>query len=64
VTYTADNQENKLTLSSNASFGGLQTGQFKDAPLPPSIGKFTLSFDDNSMEELWLALTWASEIHA
>jgi hypothetical protein len=29
-----------------------------DIPLPAHIGEFTLYFTDNSMEELWLALTW------
>ena len=49
---------NNDTLVSDPSLGELRAGSLTNIPLPPPIGSFTLYFDDNSMEELWLALTW------
>ena len=40
------------------SLGELCAGNLTDIPLPPPTGSFTLYFDGNSMEKLWLALTW------
>ncbi|MCG3158144.1 MAG: hypothetical protein DKINENOH_04785 [bacterium] len=37
----------------------LRTGQLTNiTPLPEPVGKFTLYFNDNSMEDLWLAVAW------
>lgn len=36
----------------------LQAGSLKNIPLPAAIGTFTLYLDNNSMDELWLAVSW------
>jgi hypothetical protein len=37
----------------------LRTGTLANVPLPPTpFGDFTLYLDDNSMDDLWLALAW------
>ncbi|HEY7768190.1 hypothetical protein [Longimicrobium sp.] len=44
-----------------AAMGELRTGTLENIPLPPSpTGDFTLYFDDNSMDDLWLALAWGA----
>jgi hypothetical protein len=47
----------KATLGKDASMGNLCSGKLTD-PLPAPIGEFTLYFINNSMEDLWMALTW------
>ncbi|MGH9960058.1 MAG: hypothetical protein ACREBC_23535 [Pyrinomonadaceae bacterium] len=42
----------------DASLGNLRAGKLTNIPLPAPIGKFTLYFNDNWMEDLWLALAW------
>ena len=54
----ADGTGNNDTLAKDASLGNLCAGKLTNIPLPAPIGEFTLYFTDNSMEELWLALTW------
>lgn len=49
---------NNDTLVSDPSLGELRAGSLTNIPLPPPTGSFTLYFDGNSMEELWLAVTW------
>jgi hypothetical protein len=39
--------------------GDLRVGDLSE-PLPAAVGELTLYFDDNSMEDLWLALTWGA----
>jgi hypothetical protein len=56
VTYQTDNKENQTTL--DAKLGALRVGKLKDDLLPSPIGKVTLSFSNNAMEDLWLALAW------
>jgi hypothetical protein len=46
------------TLKKDPTMKDLRIGKLTNIALPLPIGKFTLYFDDNSMEELWLALTW------
>jgi hypothetical protein len=46
------------TLTKDASLGNLKVGKLTNIPLPKPIGVFTLNFNDNSMEDLWLAATW------
>ena len=61
VTYKSDppnSGENKVTLTENASYGNLRSGKLENDPLPAPTGKCTLYFNDNSMEDLWLALAW------
>ncbi|WP_116070456.1 hypothetical protein [Asanoa ferruginea] len=48
-------------LATDPGFGGLRIGQLADAEPPPAVGTFTLYFDDNSMQDVWLLLTWGGE---
>jgi Tc toxin complex TcA C-terminal TcB-binding domain/Concanavalin A-like lectin/glucanases superfamily len=64
IKVTSNGVEN--SFAPNSSWVGLRTAEVK--PLPqedPNVPllpiKFNLSFDDNSMEDLWLALTWSSK---
>ena len=59
VSDQSDGAGNKDDLTKDSSLGGLLAGRLTDIPLPPSpVGKFTLYFNNNSMDELWLALRW------
>jgi hypothetical protein len=53
----ADGTGIKATLGKDTSMGNLCAGKLTD-PLPAPIGEFTLYFINNSMEDLWMALTW------
>lgn len=53
-----DGTGNKDTLVKNASLGDLRAGKLTNIPLPAPTGKFILYFNDNSMEDLWQAVTW------
>jgi hypothetical protein len=46
------------TLVKDPSLGDLRTGELKNIPLPSPTGDFVLYFGDNSMKDLWLAVTW------
>jgi hypothetical protein len=54
----ADGSGNKDTLVKDASVGNLRVGKLKNIPLPAPTGKLTLYFNDNSTDDLWLALAW------
>ncbi len=54
----ADGTGNKDTLVKDAFIGNLRAGKLTNIPLPAPIGGFTLHFTDNSVEDLWMALTW------
>jgi hypothetical protein len=45
-------------LVKDTALGELRAGKLTNILPPPPIGKFTLYFSDNSMDDLWLALTW------
>ena len=45
-------------LIKDDSLGGLCKGKLTNIPLPAPIGKFSLTFGDNAVEDLWFALTW------
>ncbi len=45
-------------LVKDDSVGGLRVGELKAVALPAPTGPFTLYLDDNSMDDLWLAITW------
>jgi hypothetical protein len=54
------------TLSQNPLLGNLLSGTLAKIPLPASVTDathppLTLYFDDNSMEELWLAIRWGGK---
>lgn len=52
-----DGTGNKTSLSKTDTFGGLFVGKLT-LPLPAPLGLMTLNFSDNSMDDLWFALTW------
>jgi Tc toxin complex TcA C-terminal TcB-binding domain len=58
VASNAAGTENKTALAKDASLGNLRTAKLPDAILPSPIGPFILHFSDNSMEDLWLAVSW------
>ena len=46
-------------LVKDSSLGGLKAGKLTNIPLPAPTGKLTLYLNvDNSMEDLWLSVTW------
>ncbi len=45
-------------MVTDPSLGSLRVGKLAKIPRPKPIGKFTLYFSDNTMEDLWLALAW------
>jgi hypothetical protein len=53
-----DGTGNKDSLVKDTSLDNLRAGRLTNIPLPAPTGKFTLYFNDNSMEDLWLALAW------
>ena len=58
ITEHPDGSGNKDTMLPDASLGKLRAGRLEHLALPSPTGTFTLYFDDNSMQDLWLALTW------
>jgi hypothetical protein len=53
----ADGTGNKDKLVLDKTMN-LQVGSLNTIPLPAPLGKFTLYLDNNSMDDLWLAVTW------
>jgi len=51
---------NTDTLVKNKPLGDLRVGSLQTIPLPAPTGTFTLSFNDNSMDELWIAAAWGA----
>jgi hypothetical protein len=45
-------------LVKDLSLGGLKAGKLTNIPIPAPTGKLVLYLNDNSMEDLWLALAW------
>jgi hypothetical protein len=65
ITYNPDGTGDKDTLEKDASLGNLWTGKLTKAstkPVSTETEKFTLYFNDKSMEDIWLALTWGKEV--
>jgi hypothetical protein len=53
-----DADANKDTLSKDVALGSLLAARFQNIALPAPEGDFTLFVDDNSLEDLWIFLTW------
>lgn len=45
-------------LDKNQSLNDIRTGKLSNIALPDPTGTFTLYFDDNSIEDLWIAIKW------
>jgi hypothetical protein len=58
VSDKADGTGNIDTLVKDDSLGGLRTGMLKNISLPSPTGPWTLYFNDNTINQLWLAMTW------
>ncbi len=58
VTLGADGPETMLD-DGDSSLNGLWVGMFSDELDQSPIADLTLSFSDNSMTDLWLAITWS-----
>ena len=58
----SDKSGNNDVLTQNPMLGNLFTGALSKIPLPAAItgngSPLTLYVDDNSMDDLWLAITW------
>ncbi|HEY2626270.1 MAG TPA: hypothetical protein VGI41_05910, partial [Candidatus Udaeobacter sp.] len=59
----ADRSGQNDTLIKNPSLGGFLSGALTNIALPaavtdPTHPPLTLYFDNNSMEDLWVAITW------
>jgi Tc toxin complex TcA C-terminal TcB-binding domain len=66
ITYKADGTGDENSLVKDKSLGDLWAGQLSKLPtstkpVSTKTEKFTLYFNDNSMENIWLALTWGKE---
>lgn len=63
VSTAAPGQPGRITspLATDATLGGLRVGELADDPLPPALGELILHLDDNSMADLWLALSWGEQ---
>ena len=49
---------NTDSLDKDTSLNDVMVGKLTKIPIPDATGEFTIYFTDNSMEDLWLALTW------
>lgn len=58
ISTNADGTGSKDSLLKDATLGNFRTGKLTNIPLPAPTGQFTLYFNDNSMEELWMAVSW------
>lgn len=47
-------------LASDPAMGGMRVGMLT-GDLPPALGELTWHLTDNSIRDLWIALTWASQ---
>ena len=52
----------KDSLAKDTTFGNLLVGKLTQIALPTNpVGEFQLFFDDNTMEDVWIAVTWGNE---
>ena len=62
IVRNAPNEESpKDTLETDDLLNGLCVGSLHNIELPAPIGPFSLYFDDNTMRDLWLAITWCGD---
>jgi hypothetical protein len=58
ISEQADGTGKTDSLVTDAFRGDLRAGELKNITIPAPVGKLSLYLDDNSMEDLWLAITW------
>ena len=57
----ADDQEAAATLNKGATLGNLLVGKLSTIALPTTpVGELKLFFDDKTMSDLWIVVTWSS----
>ena len=56
-----DGTGNVDTLIGDDTLGGMRAGNLKNIALPPPTGPWSFYFNDNSMDDLWLAVTWGKQ---
>jgi Tc toxin complex TcA C-terminal TcB-binding domain len=61
VSYKDPPSGTKDNLVKDRSLNDLRAGKLSNFPVVTPLGKFTLSLNDNSMENLWLALAWGKQ---
>ncbi len=66
IAYNAEGTGNKDTLVKDKSLGNLFIGRLTNLPastkpISTETKKFILYFNDNSMEDIWLALSWGGK---
>jgi hypothetical protein len=59
VSDAADGTGNTDSLS--GTLGGLRSGSLKNIALPEPTGPWVFYFNDNSMDDLWLAVSWGKQ---
>ena len=59
VVYKADGTGDPDTLTKDNSLGGILAGRLTHSPFVEPTGELTLHLNDNSMKELWVAVTWS-----
>ena len=47
-------------ITADGEYGGMRVGELAD-DLPAMIGPVSWAFGDNSMEDIWVALTWGEQ---
>ena len=60
VSEKPDGEGTKFTLNDKTLDGIMSCELNEDLPLKKPTGELSLHFSDNSVEEIWLAVTWAS----
>lgn len=59
VTQIQPDEESKMDILTKSDlYGGLRSGKLRNISVPAPIGMFTLHFNENSMEDILLAVTW------
>ncbi len=57
-----DSEPGKASLVTlDDAFGHLLGGSLSGGPLPPAVGQWNLHLTDNSIGDLWIAITWPFE---
>jgi Tc toxin complex TcA C-terminal TcB-binding domain len=61
VSDAPDGSGNNDSLIEDDSISGYRSGSLKNIALPQPVGPWAFYFNDNSMDELWMAVTWGKQ---
>ena len=57
-----DAASKKDALAKVPAMGGVLSGRLTNVPLPAApVGSFTLAFDDRSVDDVWMLVTWSDD---